>query len=235
MRFFRALTVLLLIVDLSFGLTPQDKKESFLQKLLRVFGISATSAKQKGGNDAKPGEIWVVDLVKNERLLVKGDDDIGYRSPIFMPCDQMILVLKGDQIIKVSLKGETQQTYSPIAGVVKIIGYSLDDKDKILVLKANPDKHLLLGFFSLANNRIAEEIQLDEKNDRDRTIKEYLEGGTRIYSDTTLYVETDGEKSDVFLARPDRSPEQITQCSVQCGQPSLSPEGRYVVYIKAEK
>ena len=64
----------------------------------------------------------------------------------------------------------------------------------------------------------------------------------RVYGDTKVYVRTESKSdmagsvgwTDVYLKQGNNSPLNVSRCDgVNCGQPSLSNDGRQVVFVKA--
>lgn len=231
--------------------TPQ-KKGSWASILLSVFGITATSSAQKGDQDNLVGNIRIYDLIEKESTEVTKDG--GYNSAIFLPCEQSIVALKDGKVLKITMPGAAAQSITPVAtnpDIVKLIGFSQDDNDKILVLIRENGKNQLAGFLSLTSGKMTA-IPFDKVNEggkqmsqAEEAILNNLKGTERVYGTTKLYVDVDSREvrrvagkeilgTDVFITKiGQREPQNISRCGGdKCGQPSLSLEGRYVVYIK---
>ena len=70
----------------------------------------------------------------------------------------------------------------------------------------------------------------------------HLRGWERVYGNTKVYVKKETrtdlsgllEWTDVYLKQSDKDPRNVSKCDgINCGQPSSSENGRYVVYVKA--
>jgi hypothetical protein len=66
----------------------------------------------------------------------------------------------------------------------------------------------------------------------------------RDYGDTNLYIDQQTKSgmsgtlswTDVFLKRKGNTPIDVSKCNgVNCGQPSLSADGKSVAYVKADE
>src|SRR4030042_841504 len=78
--------------------------EPFWQVVLRVTGISATPSQLKSISDEIEGNIWVVDLTHENRL-IKDTSKGSYHSPVSLPGNQQILALKDGKVVQVSVSG----------------------------------------------------------------------------------------------------------------------------------
>ena len=237
---FRFLTVMLLLVSVSLGLPAQKKKESFWQRLLRFAGISATPSAQKAPDDgANPGDIWLVRVDSSDKLRLTNDG--GYRSPIFFTGDKSILALKGNELVKLAIPAGSPNRLFNLKGIVKLVGPNMDDPDSILILLERQDGREALGLLSLKSGQVTE-ISPDGEDQEFRRAVAHARGWERIYGTTKVYVKTEVkndlagslEWSDVYLQQSKSEPKNLSQCDgINCGQPSLSQDGRHVVYIKA--
>src|SRR5258707_6535096 len=102
--YLRLPALLLLASSFSIAAALDDKKPSFWQRVLRFVGISATPSAQKGpGDEISGGDIWVADLERN--ILLRLTSDGGYRSPILLRDDRIVLALKGDDLVQIPISG----------------------------------------------------------------------------------------------------------------------------------
>lgn len=226
------------------------REPTFIERLLRVFGITASSSTQKGEPDDLTGDIRVADLKEGGNFGVTTDG--GYSWPIFLPCDQSIVALRQGKVVKISMPGTAQQTMSVIATnpqIVKLVGYSLDNSNEILVLRKSAAKGYSVGLLSSTTGQITN-IPFNESTAKgdpvpgsaDERMLDAIKGSQRLYGTTIVYVEsqskpTQANKSlvwkDVLVQESGHNPINVSLCDgTRCGQPSLSPEGRYVVFIK---
>lgn len=83
-------------------------------------------------------------------------------------------------------------------------------------------------------------------HDRDskthRRMMSHLRGDDREYEDVAVYVKAESkarlggqvEWTDVYVKQANVAPVNISRCDeVDCGQPTLSPDGKRVAFIKA--
>jgi hypothetical protein len=237
----RFLTVMLLLVSVSLAQPVQKKKASFWQRLLRFAGISATPSAQKApGDEVTDGDIWLVQLDSSQasRLTHEG----GYRSPIFLSGDQKILALKSEDVMEIGLTGAPPKKRFGVKSVVKLIGVNMDDPNSILVLLEDPNRNPGLGLLTLNDGRVT--IIPPEGRDEYRRALTHAKSWERVYGSTKTFVKTEVktdivgaiEWSDVYVKRDSSEPRNVSRCDGKnCGQPSLSQNGRTVTFIKSQE
>jgi hypothetical protein len=123
---------LLWIIDLAMP-AAAARNESFWDIVLRITGISANPGQLKGpGDEVEAGDLCVVNLEEpgRWRLLRTG----GYHSPIFMLSNTHILALKDQTPVRIPVSGGEAESLSTIPGSVKLVGFSMADPDKVLIL-----------------------------------------------------------------------------------------------------
>lgn len=239
LRFFTMVVTQFLVCIISLVMIiHQAWAESFWDSVLRITGISSNPSTQKGPSDEiEAGDIWVVNLVHKTRQRLTKDG--GYRSPIFVPGDQHILALNGNTLIQVPFPGEEPEKLYTIKGIVKIVGFHKEDQDKILILIEDNDGRLLIGLFSLKSGQVTS-IIYDAASKEDRRMLIHLKGWERVYGNTKVYVKSETKDSisgllewtDVYI-KQGKDAINISKCDgVKCGQPSLSNDGRQVVFVK---
>ncbi len=250
----RLLPSLLLLASLTGVAFSQDQKKatdaaspkpptsaSFTEKVLKFLGISASPGTLKGpGDEVSSGELWIADIDSGTtRALTSGD---GYRSPVFLPGTKNVLALQGAAVVQLpSAGGEGKKLYV-VDGVLKLVGSSSDDPGKILVLlRSEGDGHPRVGLLTISTGAVAI-IPYDPASSQDLQMVENLQGWSRTYGDRSVYVKRETKQalsgtvewSDVFLKVGSQPPVNVSQCDgVNCGQPSLSPDGRLLLFVKA--
>jgi hypothetical protein len=221
--------------------SKQRKNETFLRKILRITGISASPSTLKGpGDEVKSGQIWLADLdSKKQRSLTS---DGRYRSPVFVPGSGNILALRGTDLVQISPSGGGPQKLYSIDGIYKLVGFSQDDVDKVLILVAEKNGAWTVGLLSVQTGKV-DSIPYDADSGEDRQMLEHLRSWDRVYGDKSISVKRQSKHSfsgpvewtDVFLREGGNPPINISACDeVNCGQPSLSSTGKLLVFVKAE-
>ncbi|MBV9296539.1 MAG: hypothetical protein JO145_13300, partial [Acidobacteriaceae bacterium] len=121
------------------------------------------------------------------------------------------------------------------------IGFCLDDTSEILVLQQPGQGTPVPAQLSITTGEISP-LPYDPNASQDRQMLEHLQGWQREYGTSILYVKRENfqalsgsiEIANVFLKIDDHDPQNISHCdTVNCGQPSLSPDKTQVVFIKA--
>lgn len=220
------------------------KKQSpdFIDKVLKFIGISDSPGTLKGpGDEVVRGELWVADLGSQTiRAIGKGD---SYRSPVFIPGSNDILALSGSDMVRFSTGyGQMKRLYS-IAGLTKLVGFSADDPDKVLILQTDDASgHPRIGLLSVSTAKVTP-LTYDPNSSADLQMIENLKGWTRTYGKKQVYVRRQTKQalsgvvewSDVFLKADGQEAINVSQCKgTNCGQPSLSADGQLLVFVKTE-
>jgi hypothetical protein len=220
----------------------QKPSPGFIDRVLKYLGISDSPETLKGlGDEVTSGELWVADLDSQATRAVASGD--SFRSPVFVPGTKDILALSGADVVRLSPGlSEIKKLYS-IAEVTKLVGFDADDPDSVLVLRSNDaGGHPRVGLLSLSTGKVAT-LAYDPTSSAELQMVENLAGWTRNYGDKQIYVRTQTKQAlsgpvewtDVFLKADGKDPMDVSHCNgVNCGQPSLSVDGRLVVFVKAK-
>jgi hypothetical protein len=223
----------------SSGIRAEKHTESFWDKIIRIVGISATPSAVKGSGDGvEEGDIWVVSPEQSvSRRLTWGG---GYRSPVFEPTNDTVLALNGNTIFRIPLaEGEPEALFS-LEGLVKLVGFSTVNPENVLIVKETDVGLIGAGLLSLITRKVAIHVP---KSREERRLLVHLKGWRRVYGDTVLYVKRETKDTmsgaiqwdDVYIKQGGESPANLSRCDgINCGQPSLSSDGRKVVYVKKE-
>lgn len=208
----------------------------FLHKVLAFLGISPTPSALRGpGEEIETGNIWIVDRIKNTQWQVTKEG--GYRSPVFLPDDKNVLAVKGEDIVRIPTLGGVAKTLYTIKGIVKMVGFSKEDQDEVLILLEDKShKPSTVGLLSLTNGQVTN-ISYGKSPTEDENMLNHIRGWERVYGNTTVDVKTESKPwawwTDVYIKESGKSSVNLSQCEeVNCGQPSLSHDGHQVVFIK---
>jgi hypothetical protein len=219
---------------------PAQSKETFWQWVLRFSGVSANPSTLKGADDEPAaGQVWTADLRSDAVRKITPED--GYRSPVFYPNGADILALQDTDVVRISAGGNPTAKLHHVAGITKLVGFSLDDPDEVLILREDDEGHPSVARLSLKTGAVAL-LPYDPQSSRDRQVLEDLQGWQRTYGATTVYVKRESketlsgmvERTNVFVKSAGKDPVNVSRCdTTNCGQPSLSPDGTRVLFIKA--
>ena len=220
--------------------SSQKKPTTFWEWVLRFTGVSANPSTLKGaGDEVVNGQVWFADVRANTRRKITADG--GYRSPVFFPSGSDMLVIKGEDVIRLSVDSSTQQTVAKVRGITKLIGFGRDDPSQVLVLTEDDAGHPNVELLSV-NNGKSVQLPYDPQSSRDRQMMEDLQGWERSYGLGTVYVRRQAiqamsgtvDRTNVFWKQPGLDPVNISQCELtNCGQPSASIDGSKIAFIKA--
>jgi hypothetical protein len=215
---------------------------SFTEKLLKFLGISDSPGTLKGpGDEVVSGELWLADLqAGTTRALTSA---AGYRSPIFLSGSKDVLTLRGADVIRIPAAGEEGKKLYSVDGAWKLVAASSEAPATVLILlRGGADAHPRVALLTVSTGAITP-LPYNLSSDQDLQMLENLEGWSRIYGDTRISVQKQSKKvfsghvewTDVFLQVNAHSPSNVSQCDgVNCGQPSLSPDAHWLVYVRAK-
>jgi hypothetical protein len=172
--------------------------------------------------------------------LTSSDD---YNSPIFLAGAGQVLALRGTDVVQVpAVGGQARKLYS-VNGIVKLVGASSADAGTVLILLRGESRgRTRVGLLTVATGAVTP-VPYDPASSQDLQMVEDLEGWSRSYGDRHIYVKRQSKQalsgtvewSDVFLQVGNQPPVDASHCDgVNCGQPSLSENGRLLVFVKAE-
>lgn len=245
-----ACLLLMLLVSASSGLAQKDApvgkqkpRTNFTERVLKFLGISASPGTLKGpGDEITSGQLWLADLqAKTTRQLTSSEN---YRSPIFLVGNKDLLALRGLEVMRIpSAGGEGKRLYS-VDGILKLVGASSEDAATVLILLRTEagGGHPRVGELTVSTGKVTP-LHYDPASGEDLQMVEDLAGWSRTFGERHIYVEKQSKKAlsstvewrDVFLQVDNQPPADVSQCDgVNCGQPSLSADGHWLVFVKTK-
>jgi hypothetical protein len=219
----------------------QAASPSFIDQVLSFLGISDSPGTLKGpGDEVRSGEVWVVNLdSETKRVVGQGGH---YRSPVFFLGGNEILALRGSDLVRLSLESGESGVLLPAADISKLIAFSSAEPDKILILQpAGAGQHSRVGLLSIKTAKVTA-LTYNPASNSDLQMVENLEGWTRTYGAKQVFVRRQAKQtlsgtvewSDVFLQDDGKEARDVSLCDgANCVQPSLSADGRLLVFVKA--
>jgi Tol biopolymer transport system component len=219
----------------------QAASPSFIDQVLSFLGISDSPGTLKGpGDEVTNGELWVLNLdSQTKRAVAQGGH---YRSPVFFPGGNEILALSGNDVVRLSLESRESEKLLPAADISKLIAFSSAEPDKVLILQpSTAGRHSRVGLLSVKTAKVTA-LSYNPASNSDLQMVENLEGWTRTYGAKQVFVRRQSKQtlsgtvewSDIFLQDDSKEPRDVSLCDgANCGQPSLSADGRLLVFVKA--
>jgi hypothetical protein len=219
----------------------QKQSSSFAEKLLKFLGISDSPGTLKGPDALRTGQLWVADLESRSTRAIT--ESTSYRSPVFIAASKDVLALKETDVWRFPAGGSQGKKLFSVARITKLVASSADDPDEVLVLQSDgASGHPLVSSLSISTGKVTLE-PYDPTSSKDLQMVENLQTWDRVYGDKRLYVKRETKQAmsgtvewtDVFQKVSSQEPVDISQCDgANCGQPSMSADGRLVVFVKAQ-
>ena len=221
---------------------PPPKSRSFTDRVLDFLGISYTPGSVKAPEPDITGQIWVADLTSGSvRALTT---DANYRSPVVSGGGKEVLALRGNDVVRIPSSGGEGIKVNSGQGILKLVRAGSQDPGKVLVLlRKDGGSHPRVGLLSLDTGAVAE-VRYDPQSSQDLQMVEDLEGWSPSYGETRVFVKRQTKEgiagtvewSDVFVLAHGQGPVDVSRCDgVNCGQPSLSPDGARLVFVKEKQ
>lgn len=235
MRCIKPLAVLA-VGALTLGASPCDpasSSESLLAKVLRIFGVPATSGTKEGIREPPPAGFLEVTAADGGGSRIRLTKTAGYLSPIFTDDGEYLLALRQGQLVRVARNKGLQdgEFLMDLPGVTRLGGFSEDDPDLLIVLGETEGRQQarmlclasrrMIGLDALARPKLSELVAR-------------LRGPARTYGDGTIVRSQANAKrgSDVFVVVGDRSVD-VSKCDQdRCTQGARSADGQWVAFIR---
>lgn len=233
----RALVFVLALAAAGAAPSQAPAKETLVQKLLRIAGLTAAPSQLRAPSDVEPGDIWIADVERRMgRALTQGG---RYRSPVFEPGDAFVFALRADVVVRIATAGGAPEDRGRVPSAVKLVGFDGPD-DLVVLIEAAPRASPLVAL-SLKTGRI-NPLPHDPESQEEQRLLAFVRDGERVYGDTRVYTRTESRRglsrtiewTDVYLARGGAAPVNVSSCDgVHCGEPALSNDRRRLAYVKS--
>jgi len=220
-----------------------QKTESFWEKVLRIAGVSSNPTALRGGEKTSSGDVWIAPAVAKP-VLQRLTRDGGFSSPVFDARDQSVFVLKGGDLYRVPLEGGSPARVHSLPAVTKLVGISRDDPDQLLVLAKSAQSGSGVALMSVKTGALTA-VPFNARSNEDQMMLAHLAGWERVFGDVRLYCEDEEKEAaggstirftDVYLKRGSDPPINLTNGDgISSCQPSLSTDGKRVVFIRAPR
>jgi hypothetical protein len=215
------------------GASPPSSENSIVVRTfwagIDYLGVIFKAVGSLGGG-ADQGQVWVVDLVTGERRQISNADGLAW--PVLDTDQSTIFALRGRQLVRLKVHGGETVSVGPQANWRKLVG--VNATGDVLGFLAGPAGVQPVLLTSKGELLTLPKLETEEEQVRvSRLLQE-----NRAYQNGRELIVTrsarGGRGYDVNLITGDLA-RNLSDCGDNaCGQPSLSPDGRYVLYIRAE-
>jgi hypothetical protein len=206
--------------------------KGFFQQLVDYLHMTFENIGSLGGNVVADGQVWSVEL----DAIGKPDKPIriGAASNLAWPVSNVkgrgVYALQGERIVRLGDDGQLLTVADKQKQWIKLLG-ATEHGDVLGMIREKGENMLAV---LQADGTIT--VSSTPASDEEQRCKSMLEQENRAYSGgRTLYVERStrgGRGFDVFLKNGDEVT-NLSDCGDdRCGQPSLSPDFRRVLYVR---
>jgi hypothetical protein len=214
------------------GASPNPSEQSALAQAfwagIDYLGLTFKAVGSLGGG-ADQGQVWIFDLVTGERRQISSADDLAW--PVLSLDRSTIFALRGRQVIQLPSRGGGIVPVGPEADWRKLVGVDAIG-DLIGFVAGRPRAQPAL----MTTTRELLLLPQPETEQEKERISMLLQENLAYANGRQLMVtrsERGGRGYDVSLSAGS-SVQNLSDCGDDaCGQPSLSPDGRYVLYIRS--
>ncbi len=210
--------------------TPNETsawKQVFWAGIAQIGLIFKALGSLGGGVDR--GQVWIVDLAKSEQHQIGSAEALAW--PVLGPDSSAIFALRGGQLVRVTLRNGEIVPVGTRAGWRKLVG--VDRENNVLGFVTGRPRAQPAVMTSQGELRLLPQPETDEERER----VSFLLQEDRAYIDgrrlTVKRSMRGGRGYDISLVS-DGAEKYLSDCGDDaCGQPSLSLDGRYVLYVRA--
>ena len=210
---------------------PQETLSDIVWTILDGLGITMAPVGQLGEGGASKGEIWIAtsDGSKRHRLT----DRVEYSWPVFTADGEAVLALRGASLVRIEAGSAAPVTLADDAPLTKLVG-ARPDGSVVGIVPEGPFGRLAIVTPSGSVTLLPAPASREEKR-----LMAALLGESRAYRDDRKllvdradYEDRTRRGFDVYIETA-KGRLNLSRCeTAACGQPSLSPQGDWVAYIR---
>jgi hypothetical protein len=187
-----------------------------------------------GEGRAEAGQVWIAE-VDGTRLIGAARALGPFTNlswPVFGP-DGEVYALEDKGVVRLTGTGKESALQNSSAPWVKLVGVGRDGS--ILGIMDDPP----FGKIAILSPKGELTIGTSPASTEERERQAALLQESRTYADgrrlSISYSERGGRGLDIFIAASDRPTANISDCGDDaCGQPSISPDGKWVAWIRSK-
>lgn len=196
---------------------------------LDKLGVMFREIGSLGGGETTGGQIWVFSLVTGEQQRIDAPAPMGW--PVFGQDNHTVFALHDGRIVRLNGRGKenlplgSSRKWRKLVGVGPgdtVLGFLIGTPARPAVLTASGELHVLPAPTS-AQERAQVSMLLQENRAYEDGIDLLVQRSVR-----------GGRGFDISIVSGHANARTLTDCGDDyCGQPSMSPDHRYVAYVRA--
>ena len=206
----------------------------FFWAIVEQLGHRLKSVGSLGEGGTDEGQVWMVELGTGERRALTQESDFSW--PVLGRDEVTVYALRLGQLVRLDPGAGDPIPLGPSGGIEKLVGVAADGTILAILREGRPGRPALI-----APDGSVTALPLPETPDEKRNIAILLSENRAFSGDRRLVVDRaenvpDPRRRgfDVYLVS-DGVRRNLSQCgSDSCGQPSMSPAGDRVLYIRAK-
>ena len=207
--------------------TPSDTGSNGFWVALKKLGVVLKSISDLGAG-ADSGQVWIVDVATGAQHPIVTPTSVAW--PVFGQDEHTLFALRDGRVVQLSTLGSAPIPLGSAAGWRKLLG--VDAENNVLGFIAAKPRVSPAMLTPKGELRVFPAPESDDERERvSRLLQEnraYADGSELIVKRSTH----GGRGYDISLVTKG-SVKTLSDCADDyCGQPSLSPDRRYVVYVR---
>jgi hypothetical protein len=213
------------------GASPTSSENSILAQTfwagIDYLGLIFKAVGSLGGGAGR-GQVWIVEVTTGSGRQVSAADDLSW--PVLAQDRSTIFALRGQQLVRLQLGGDSIVPVGPEANWRRLIG--VDAIGNVLGFVAGRPRAQPALMTRKGGLLLLPQPETEQERERVSMLLQENLAYVKGRQLTVARSRRGGRGYDVSIVTGD-AVKNLSDCGDDaCGQPSLSPDGRYVLYVR---